>query len=113
MEHVTAQQGLSGTQAPKPRAKAAWQSRDLSLSRSPLARRWSLRAQSACVMAPVLQDNIQSRARPQTSWKAGVVRAGDQAFDKDMFRAHHHSTRARGRFLSDWRARSLKSLLVA
>lgn len=79
MEHVTAQQGLSGTQAPKPRAKAAWQSRDVSLSRSPLARRWSLRAQSACVMAPVLQDNIQSRARPQTSWKAGVVRAGDQA----------------------------------
>lgn len=75
MEHVTAQQGLSGTQAPKPRAKAAWQSRDLSLSRSPLARRWSLRAQSACVMAPVLQDNIQTSDLLE-SWRCPGWRPG-------------------------------------
>lgn len=75
-EHVTDRtKSLFGARAPEPRAKAAYASRV-----SGFICRWPAifkGTEHVCV-SPALLDKGRSRARPQTSRKAGIAQAGDQ-----------------------------------
>lgn len=75
-EHVTDRtKSLFGARAPEPRAKAAYASRV-----SGFICRWPVifkGTEHVCV-SPALLDEGRSKARPQTSRKAGIAQAGDQ-----------------------------------